>query len=190
MKHFFKYVLAVVAFFQLHSFNVHAQTCDVLLADLLEYTKSSPYNVAEVTLAAVGVNNSGNVWGQHAVGQLKYYYKTSKPVKRYARAESEGLKGELLQYFSDRGGDMPNNSDLISLDRFWFDQKGADKLAVEMPINGATGNSCKNQVNLTLLTWGNTKSTACATCVGNVMYLMDNGMLLTFKKRQVPAPPK
>ncbi len=159
------YSALMFAFFQLPVHSLKAQNCDAFFKEWVNIAKEQGQGNIGFTIVAIGANGS---WGQFAEGTLHYTpSSTSGKV-----ATSALLSGEGLQYFSDR-----------STGSSWFSKDKADRLKIEIPVSSLGFQSkCRNPVTLTLLTWGNAKSTFCPSCYGQNMYLLDNGMLIVFRK--------
>ena len=168
----------LVLFFQT---SLKAQNCAKELQDLIDYSKARNY--LYFSIVGLGTNQSGNNWGQYASGYL-----TAK-AGASGLFQSGGLIGEGSQYFSDRADaecPNPNPGPLVSLDPtpYWFSKTKADKLKLDISFSsgGKKPGGCLITVTLTLVTWGNAKFTFCPTCQGNFMYLLDNGMVIKFRK--------
>ena len=166
--------------------SARAQSCQALIADLVNHASTQNGNDNFVTFQMTG-NREATDWAQYTTGTLRYT--PSRLVGGFYFLPAH-FSGDAKQSFSDRiWTEPPPQGGLFGVEHP-FSPYAKDNLRVSFNIGGLILNGGSyGDLTYTLLSWGNASATVTPQCQGNYMYAFLNDQMLTFTFKKVSTPP-
>ncbi len=177
---FVKSILPAIVLIGVAALQGNAQSCQALINDLISHASSDTYREKkEVEFKIAGIRQD-STWVMYTTGFLDY------TPGRWVGLEFTRPRfgGEGTQYFSDRTWFRPHPTLPSTRQENPFNPDRTDRIRLDFWLGNNTAFFNYADLQITLLSWGNTFSWVRPECHGNYMILNgpDTKQIITFKK--------